>query len=66
MTSTSTTPESRGQIAYTTYGKKVGFTAVNGDPMPLWDDLPERIQQAWISAAAVLWDLATTGRAYLT
>jgi hypothetical protein len=62
---TTTTPESRGQLAYTAYCRSVEFKAVNGDDLPVWADLPERIRQAWMKAAGVLWDLATTGHATL-
>lgn len=60
---TTTTPESRARIAYTAYGRKTGFKNFRGDPMPAFDDLPETIRDAWIAAAGVIWDLATTGRA---
>lgn len=61
--STTSTPESRGQIAYTAYGKSVDFTAFNGEPMPMWHELDDRRRQAWINSARVVWDLATTGSA---
>ena len=60
---TTTTPESRGRIAYTAYGRKVNFKNYRGEPMPSFDDLPEETRQAWIAAAGVVWGLATTGRA---
>lgn len=60
---TTTTPESRARIAYTAYGRKTEFKNFRGDPMPLFDDLPETIRDAWIAAAGVIWDLATTGKA---
>lgn len=60
---TTTTPESRARIAYTAYGRKTGFKNYRGEPMPQFDDLPEAIREAWIAAAGVIWDLATTGRA---
>jgi hypothetical protein len=62
---TTTTPESRARIAYTAYGRKTGFKNHRGEPMPIFDELGETIQQAWIAAAGVIWDLATTGRATL-
>lgn len=62
---TTTTPESRARIAYTAYGRKTGFRNFQGGPMPLFDDLPVKIREAWIAAAGVIWDLATTGRATL-
>lgn len=60
---TTTTPRSRGQIAYTAYGRKVEFKNFQGDPMPLFDQLPDNIREAWIASAQVIWDLATTGKA---
>jgi hypothetical protein len=60
---TTTTPESRARIAYTAYGRKVNFKNYRGEPMPPFDELGEQIQGAWIAAAGVIWDLATTGRA---
>ena len=60
---TTTTPESRARIAYTAYGRQVGFKNFMGDPMPLFAELPENTRQAWIAAAGAIWDLATTGRA---
>lgn len=62
---TTTTPESRARIAYTAYGRVTEFKNFRGDPMPVFDELPEQIKQAWIAAAGVIWDLATTGRAVL-
>jgi len=62
-TLTTTTPESRAQLAYTAYGKAVDFRNKDGDEMPPWHELPEAIQAAWVSAAGVIWDLATTGHA---
>ena len=58
-----TTPESRARIAYTAYGKVTGFKNFMGNPMPVFDELPETIKSAWIAATGVIWDLATTGRA---
>lgn len=60
--STTTTPESRARIAYTAYGRKVDFKN-RGEPMPAFDDLGEMSRGAWIAAAGVIWDLATTGHA---
>lgn len=60
---TTTTPESRARIAYTAYGRKTNFKNFRGEPMPMFDELPQQIKDAWIAAAGVIWDLATTGRA---
>jgi hypothetical protein len=63
--STTTTPETRAQIAYTAYGKAVGFKAHDGNDMPMFASLPPKRQAAWAAAADVIWSLATTGRATL-
>jgi hypothetical protein len=60
---TTTTRESRGRIAYTAYCRSVGFKAFNGDELPPFDRVPENIREAWMAAAGVIWDLATTGTA---
>jgi hypothetical protein len=62
---TTSTPESRARIAYTAYGRKVDFKNFQGDPMPMFDELPEAIRAAWINAAQVIWDLARTGQAVI-
>lgn len=62
---TSTTRESRGRIAYTAYGRSVGWQNFLGQPMPQFDQLPAHIREAWIVSANVVWDLATTGHATL-
>lgn len=62
---TTTTPESRGRIAYTTYGKAVDFTNHRNEPLPTFDALYPQQQRGWINAAQVIWDLATTGRAVI-
>lgn len=38
------------RIAYTAYCAAVGFKAFNGDDLPEFAAVPERIQQAWIAA----------------
>lgn len=37
--------------AYAAYSESVGGKAYNGDPLPKWDALPERIKTAWKAAA---------------
>lgn len=59
---TTTTPESRARILYTAYGKAVDFKNHLGQPMPRFDELPERIRNAWEVGARVIWELASTGR----
>lgn len=62
---TTTTPESRGRLAYTAYCKPVEFTSINGEQLPAFDDMPEKRRNAWINSARVIWELATTGKAEL-
>lgn len=62
---TTTTPESRARLAYTAYCKAVDFRSVNGDPLPPFDEQPERLRTAWGESARVLWELATTGHSTL-
>jgi hypothetical protein len=66
MTGTTTsTPESRARLAYTAYGKAVGFRTHDDKPMPAFDELSETTRSGWQAAAGLIWDLATTGRATL-
>jgi hypothetical protein len=62
---TTTTPESRGRIAYTAYGRRTGFQRHDGRALPTFDELPAVEREGWINAAGVIWELATTGRATL-
>ena len=39
------------QCAYTAYGDSTGGKNHLGKPMPTWEDLPEKIREAWIAAA---------------
>lgn len=58
---TTTTPESRAQIAYTAYGRKVAFRAVGGGVMPMFGELPPAVRDGWITAAGAVWDPARRG-----
>ncbi|MEH1788870.1 MAG: hypothetical protein V7L23_25640 [Nostoc sp.] len=42
------------QIAYRAYGQTTDFKNYQGLPMPEFDDLPEKIQQAWIAASQAI------------
>ena len=42
------------KIAYQAYGKTTDFKNYQGLPMPEWESLPEKIQQAWIAAAVAV------------
>lgn len=59
---TTTTPESRARLAYTAYGRTVGYKNFQGDQMPVFDELPQQIRKAWENAARVIWEIATTGK----
>lgn len=39
--------------AYERYGSVTDFKNFQGNPMPKWDELPEKIQEAWKAAATV-------------
>ena len=39
------------RVAYRGYGETTDFKNFQGNPMPAWDDLPEKIRAAWINAA---------------
>lgn len=36
--------------SYRAYGEVTDFKNFQGNPMPEWDALPERIQAAWVNA----------------
>jgi hypothetical protein len=61
---TTTTPESRGRIAYVAY-----LRGKYRDDLPglqatrMFDEMPAREQEGWIKAANTIWDLRTTGTA---
>jgi len=42
------------KIGYQAYGQLTDFKNYQGLPMPTWDDLPERIQNAWMAAATAI------------
>jgi len=42
-----------GQMTFEAYGRAVGGVNFQGEPIPSWDELPEKIQLAWIQAAWV-------------
>ena len=45
-----------GRVAYEAYGKETGGKNFLGEPMPAWDDLPVRIQNAWDAAVDAIID----------
>lgn len=42
------------RTAYKAYGATTDFKNYQGLPMPEFDDLPEKIRQAWIAAAGAV------------
>ncbi|MEH2393876.1 MAG: hypothetical protein V7K21_20155 [Nostoc sp.] len=42
------------QIAYHAYGQTTDFKNYQGLPMPKWENLSLKIQQAWIAAAVAV------------
>jgi hypothetical protein len=47
------------ELAYAAYGTSVNWTTVQGDPMPRWEDLPERLHVAWEAASVAAHAAAT-------
>lgn len=43
--------EELGRVAYTAYGDERRWVAVNGAPIPYWDDQAPDLRAAWITAA---------------
>lgn len=48
-----------GEIGYIAYADAVGWRAVNGDQLPQWADLPDRIRSAWDDASYAIVEAAT-------
>lgn len=46
--------ENLATFAYNAYGKTTDYKNFQGLPMPLWDDLPYRIKDAWMAAVAAV------------
>lgn len=44
--------------AYAAYGKVTDFKNFRGEPMPEWEDLPQKIQEAWRAAVSRVLDFA--------
>ena len=42
--------EALAKRAYEAYGKTTDFKNYQGLPMPKWEDLPEKIKDAWLNA----------------
>lgn len=50
-----------GKVGYRAYGDAVEWVNHVGKPMPAWEDLPERIQDAWGKAARAVLELDASG-----
>jgi hypothetical protein len=62
-------PIRRAREAYRAYGQTTDFKNYQGNPMPAWDDLTEKIREAWVAAstaAACHHDPVTTSPADTT
>ncbi len=42
------------RIAYGAYGEATNFKNFRGEPMPIWEELPDEIQKAWCHSALVI------------
>jgi hypothetical protein len=42
------------KVAYRAYGATTNFKNFQGNDMPLFDDLPEQIKEAWVAAATAV------------
>lgn len=49
-------PEALAPIAYNAYCAAVGFKAFNGDDLPEFDAVPQRIKNAWVAAVSAVAD----------
>jgi hypothetical protein len=50
--------------AYSAYGKTTGFKNFQGNPMPTFDALPAKIQDAWRSASLAAHSAAIEARGW--
>lgn len=48
------TTREMAEAAYAAYGQSTGHKNYQGQPMPDWDELTDRIQLAWIEAAGAI------------
>lgn len=55
----------RGYLAYAAYCRAVGFRSIHGEPLPPYDELTKKVQNAWIAAAEEIWELARSGEAII-
>lgn len=57
-----TTAAELAEIGYNAYVDVVGGVAFNGDTLPPFSDVPDRIEEAWIAAADSIRIAVVTGR----
>jgi hypothetical protein len=50
--------ETLAQGAYRAYGAVTEFKNYQGLPMPKWEDLTDKIREAWCAAALYVWEWA--------
>ena len=48
--------KTRGQVGYEAYARSTGGKTFDGRAMPVWTELPDRIQTAWACAAEAILD----------
>jgi len=46
------------RLAYRAYGEVTDFKNFQGNPMPEFDNLTDKIKEAWCSSAVAVWNLA--------
>lgn len=49
--------KSMGEIAYDAYGKTTEYKNFMENPMPKWEELPDKIKEAWDNAASAIMNL---------
>lgn len=42
------------KLGYRAYGETTDFKNYQGNPMPEWEDLGEKIRSAWVAATAAI------------
>jgi hypothetical protein len=55
-------PTHLAKIAYDAYGKTTDYKNFRNEPMPKWENLGAKIQQAWVNAAFAAAQAATNPR----
>lgn len=55
--------EELAEAAYTEYGEAADWKNFQGNPMPLWAELPQEIRDRWLAAAGKVRDMCDANRA---